>query len=375
MNSSHYGRFKGARRLAIVLAAGVWSAQVARPGLAQYIALGPPSFQADAARSYDTDLLNRLALTGQYEPEDPSRLAWLSVLQSFAMQADVDRALPWSPTRDGINAGISALRSAADSFYADVSPTGPSDISPTQQWLSFDEMQLTYSELGATFADFPGLSNRAAMRLFQVGRMIDATNFVMSAIAADALGPTVLLSDRVLDLDMLKRQSRLAANDLVALVAKAGAAKLPAQAGDDPLPSLNELWTMLHDFNQSLALSGVPRSGEGEPPGEPLSDPARQEPRPPKITRGHLEPAYPDIVQSLRAVRRQASRIESTITRLQWPADLLREWRKIQGYINGMSDEFGLTRSLDLSMAPRPRAQPERTPAGRSATRIYRGSP
>jgi hypothetical protein len=38
----------------------------------------------------------------------------------------------------------------------------------------------------------------------------------------------------------------------------------------------------------SPALSGVARLGEGEPPGEPLFDPARQEPRPPKITNGHL---------------------------------------------------------------------------------------
>jgi eukaryotic-like serine/threonine-protein kinase len=36
-------------------------------------------------------------------------------------------------------------------------------------------------------------------------------------------------------------------------------------------------------------LSEVSRFGEGEPPGEPLPSPARQEARPPKITQGHLE--------------------------------------------------------------------------------------
>jgi hypothetical protein len=33
-------------------------------------------------------------------------------------------------------------------------------------------------------------------------------------------------------------------------------------------------------------LNRVSRSGEGEPPGEPLSNPARLEPRPPRITQG-----------------------------------------------------------------------------------------
>jgi hypothetical protein len=36
-------------------------------------------------------------------------------------------------------------------------------------------------------------------------------------------------------------------------------------------------------------LNRVARIGEGEPPGKPLSHPARTEPRPPRITRGHLD--------------------------------------------------------------------------------------
>jgi hypothetical protein len=320
-----------------MLAAALCAASAPTAGLARQIAIGPPSFQADASRSYDTELLNRLA-SGQYEPEDLSRLAWLTVLQSLAMQSDVERALAGSPTGNQLDAEIITLRNAADSLYEDFRS---SDTSAANQRLLFDQVQVAYRQLQSTLGEFPGLSNRAAMRLEQVGQLLDATNHLMGVVEASQPGPTAAPSNQALDLVTLKRQSRLAANALVVLIDKTTDAELRLAAGDDALPELDELWTLLHDFNRSLA----------------------------------FEPAYASVVGDLHAIRRQAERIESMTLRPGWPPDLREGWRAAHAYIKAMSDEFGMPRTLELSTPPRSQPHPRGEPAPGTATRIYRGSP
>jgi hypothetical protein len=319
------------RPLVIAISLACFGAQSCVETDARQIAIGPPSSQADAATSYDTDLLNRLTMTGQFQPEDLARLARLTVLQALAMQADIQRASPGSITGGQLEADIATLRNAADSFYEDVRSTGTDETDPDRQRLLYYQMQVAYRQLDSALSQFPGVSTRATMRLQDVGRMIDLTSNIMSAIEAGEPGPVVPPLNQTLDLPTLKRQSRLAANSLVRLIQEARLQK-PRSPGDDPVPALEELWTSLHEFNRSL----------------------------------DLEPSFAEAETALRAIRRQANRLESRLSRLAWPALQLASWRSARASIKELADDFGMPRTLDRSLPPDPQGEGTRT-------RIYRG--
>ena len=58
------------------------------------IAIGPPSFQSNDFPSMETLILDRLAVGGQYNPQDLGTLAHLTVLESIAILADVQADMP-----------------------------------------------------------------------------------------------------------------------------------------------------------------------------------------------------------------------------------------------------------------------------------------
>jgi hypothetical protein len=338
MSSRSIGRRNAPRGFVCALVAATCAVLGARTGVAQQIAIGPPSFQADAVRSYDNDLLNRLELSGQYEPEDLSRLTWLSVLQSYVMQADVHNTLRGTPAGDMLETDISTFRDSADGLLEDLNSTDTSTTA-SQRFL-FDQMQSAYGQLDLTLGGFPGVSNRAMPRLERVARMINATNFVMDSIDAGQEDFVPLPPDRALDVATLKTLSRLAANELVAFIEKARTAQPQPPAADDPMPALHELWTKLNDFNRSLA----------------------------------LEPAYTDAKRPFSAIVRATNAVDAKISRLGWSALLRQPWHDARALISAMADEFRLPRTVQIGSPPRLGAQPARMLAASAATRVYRGS-
>ena len=76
--------------LALALTLGTTGACAQSP----IIAVGPPSFQSEDFPSLQSDILDRIAATGQLQPNDLPNLTRLMTLESVAMLADIHADMP-----------------------------------------------------------------------------------------------------------------------------------------------------------------------------------------------------------------------------------------------------------------------------------------
>ena len=97
---------------------------------AQNFVSRPPSFQAPGQRSLQNEILDRLATTGQFQPDDLPRLSRLVVLNSIAMLVDVRTDLNQTTIGNNLDADIIDLSEASELYYESVSATSldPPDI-------------------------------------------------------------------------------------------------------------------------------------------------------------------------------------------------------------------------------------------------------
>jgi hypothetical protein len=366
-----------ARAIAVLLASAAAMLTSRDTALGQIIAIGPPSFQTASGTSLQEQILDRIASTGQYQPGDLANLARITVLQSIAMFSDLSNDLTGSPAGVRLEAEASALWQAGVSFdevlrpsrpepsvasrgslypapetaYLEVEstlagasvddiidPSAPDLTSPARTQFLYDELQTAYRQLESTLGEFPGLSNRAASRLDDIGRMMGTMSVMMSTSAESAIQPR---AKRSLDLDALAIQLRMLANAIVNLNASTQEPALKRAVPTELRAQLDEVLALIEDLNGTLPLG----------------------------------PTTAEIVPAFHTIARRMARSEATIVRPDSPPQLQRPWRSVRTRMNVISDELGLPRVIDLAPPARPVARRAAPPRDRPGPVIYRGDP
>ena len=285
-----------------------------------------PSFQSPGSQSLEAQILDRLSVTGQYEPGDLASLARLAVLESISMLVNVRNDRPNGMLDSGMEAAVTALWDQAEDFYENVSES-PLDAAtlPRAQFL-FAQMMAAQRQVESTLGAFPALSPRAATRLQEVSRVSGAISSVMTMTEANVSRTLPIPPDRTLDLEAIRRQSQLLANDLVVLIEKLKADDPEGKRRHPVQEDLTGMLALVQDFEQKLA----------------------------------LEPPLRELQASYRQSRRRLWQIEAEIARLGWPAGLRLEWRRVPQAPNAISEAFGLPRVIELAPNPRPAAASNR---------------
>ncbi|MFI5455644.1 MAG: hypothetical protein ACHRXM_09350 [Isosphaerales bacterium] len=283
------------------------------PATAQQIQNRLPGFQAPASDSLEARILARLS-TGEYQPDDLPRLASLTVLESISTLVNIRDDLRDSPMGSLLEREATSLWDASQLFSETVS-SAPLDLATLSRAQSeFVDVRSAYRQLEATLGEFPGLSDRADTHLQAITRLLSATNGATGALEANLLRTVPLPVNRSLDVDEMRMQVQLLANDLVVLIGKVGNSRGERAANDGVLDDLNGMLAQVQDFGRRLSLE--------------LSFKERQE--------------------LFRVTRRRLWQVESRIGHLKWPADLRRQWRGVRERTNAISDDFGLPRVILL---------------------------
>ena len=322
--------------LALALTLGTTGACAQSP----IIAVGPPSFQSEDFPSLQSDIIDRIAATGQLQPNDLPNLTRLMTLESVAMLADIHADMPSSSMGNQLEGQIRQLWDSTELMSESVGD-GPLDseaLNRVQE--KYIDVENACRRLESTLGELPGLSNRASAHLRGLTRLNAATGTVMRAIEADLSVPVRRVTERQPDIESLRTQTRLLSNATVGFVSTVKRSKLPGPRGAAVARDLNELFAAIQDFER---LVGPASSTE-------------------------------QIQSTFRAIRRQASRVEARITQLGWPTDLARAWRGMREMMNEINDEIGLPRVISRATTAIASDLPKADSIKKQPARIYRGS-
>ena len=307
--------------------------------VAQYTAVGSPSFQSNNFPSMETLVLDRLAMGGRYNPGDLATLSHLTVLESIAMLADIEADMPNSVLGVVLQGQIRELWDAAAVFEESVSAVPLDTRTLNRMQPLYNDLQAAYEDVASTLSASAGLSSRAAAHLRNIASLTAATGTSMRAIESDLLAAVPLSAQRGADPDILAKQAHLLANQIVALIENVKVSKHQTSGWGAVTQDLQELFALVQGFERTLS----------------------------------AQPSNKEIEGPLHAVRRRLWRVEARIARLGWPSDLARQWRDVRNRFSAISDELGLPRVIDLA----PQAGPDHSSAPGSSlkptTRIYRG--
>ena len=325
---------------AIVFAAALVAIVCVTNVPAQYIAIGPPSFQSNNFPSVETLILDRLAVGGQYNPGDLGTLSHLTVLESIAMLADIQADMPNSVIGVRLEGEIRQLWDAAAVFEESVSAT-PLDMKTLIRVQPlYNNLQTAYEDVQSTLVGAAGLSTRAAAHLRGITSLTAATSTLMRAIESDLLAAGPPSGQPTADRDSLMNQARLLEKHIVALIANVKVSKHQTSGWSAVTNDLQELFALVQSFERTLL----------------------------------AQPSAKVIEESVHAVRRRLWRAEARIARLGWPSDLARQWRAVREQLSAISDELGLPRVIELAPVAQPDAQPSVAgPSKKTTARIYRG--
>ncbi len=185
---------------------------------AQIIAIGPPSFQSNDFPSMETLILDRLAMGGQYNPQDLGTLAHLTVLESIAALADIQADMQTSVLGVRLEGELRQLWDAAAAFEESVSAAPIDARTLIRIQPLYNEMQAAYQEVESTLSASAGMSSRAAAHLRGITRLTAAASTMMSAIESDLLAGAPRPPRRAADSDILAKNALLLANDILALI-------------------------------------------------------------------------------------------------------------------------------------------------------------
>jgi hypothetical protein len=329
-----------ARELAAILLT-LWAIAGSVTAEAQNIVSRPPSFQAAGDQSFENQILDRLTQTGQFQPDDLPNLARLVVLESIAMLVDVRTDLADTPIGNRLGPDITELSEASEVFYESISAP-PQDLADTARSLEFyGAVEDNFRRVESTLRELPGLSNQAAEHLRHVSRLMALLTPVMRDLQSNLPATISVPLNGSSELDSLRRQTRLLANDLVRMIISAGKPGEKRSGRDGVLIALEDLLDRVQGFDQALS----------------------------------LRPSNVDLEASIHALRRRFWRVEATIAESGWPADLRSGWQSLRERMNAISDDFGMPRVINLGTTGQSVAQPASVMPKRPIARIYRGSP
>ena len=203
----------------------------------------------------------------------------------------------------------------ASEVFSETVSSAPLDLTTLSRAQSeYVDVGAAYRQLEATMGELPGMSVRAATHLQAVTSLLSATNEVTGEMEANLLRTVPLPVDRSLDLDVMREQAQLLANDLVVLIGKVRDSRGGRAQRDGVLEDLNGMLALVQDFGRRLS----------------------------------LQLAFKELQESFRVIRRRMWHVEAKIIPLGWPADLQRQWRGVRERTNAISDDFGLPRVIVL---------------------------
>lgn len=308
---------------------------------AQNFVSRPSSYQAAGDRSFENQILDRFAQTGQLQPDDLPSLARLVVLESIAMHVDVRTDLAGTTAGNLLEPIVASLSETSELFYESVS-------SPTQDLASiirslqlYESAEVSYRRVESTLGEVPGLSNQAADHLRRVTRLMAMITSMMQELESSlsATNPVrPIASNR---LTSLQRQTRSLADELVRMIAKARTPNDQRLGQEVAVKDLEDLLVQVQGFEHMLS----------------------------------LRPSNVDLEISLHALRRRFWRVEATVVRPVRPAELWSGWRTLRERMNAISDDFGMPRVIVLGNSGLPIAQRTSVMLKPPIARIYRGSP
>jgi hypothetical protein len=285
-----------------------------------------PAFQAPASDSLETQMMSRLSL-GQLQPGDLDRLARLTVLRSISMLVNVRTDAPNSIIGSQLDQQITSLWDSSEAFYEVVSfsPLDPVSWEQAQYWLGM--MDTMTVQIQGSLGELPGLSRRAADDLQSLSRLRGNIESLMGLVESNLVDQAPAPLEPSLDFDALRQDSQQVANDLVALIAKAGDTGRGRPGRDALVTELTDLLDRLQSFSKLLSTGPTRKATE----------------------------------DSFRLARRQMWRVEGRIVRLDFRASLENPWRGVRNQINAISNALGLPRIVELAAPPRTLTGQERT--------------
>src|SRR5262249_15330477 len=161
--------------------------------------------------------------------------------------------------------------------------------------------------------------------LRSLSRLLVPIGSAMGSIESSLLDTAGANGGRVPDVGSLRRQTQLAANDLVSLIGKTGDAGRGRAARDAGMTQLTDLLERVQAFSRLLA----------------------------------IQPSLKAAQDSYRIVRRQTWRVENRLTHLEWRASLASPWRDVRDRLSAISNELGLPRVVEIAPAPQTLTVPE----------------
>ena len=240
--------------------------------IAQIIAIGPPSFQSNDFPSMETLILDRLAMGGQYDPQDLGTLAHLTVLESIAALADIQADMQTSVLGVRLEGELRQLWDAAAAFEESVSAGAIDARTLVRIQPLYNEMLSRLSRCGS---DLERVRRHVEPGRRSLARHHQAHRRGRHHDECDRVGPARRRSPaarRAADSDILDRQTLLLANDVLALDRKREKVQTPqlgmgrregrsaGAPGPDSIFSKN---TVRHRVRPTKSKHRCTRSGDG----------------------------------------------------------------------------------------------------------------
>jgi hypothetical protein len=332
------------RRLGPVLAMALAQAFcVAARAQNPIIAIDPPSFQLKNGTSYQTDLLDRLAISGEYSPDELIPLARLVALQSQAMFAGVryNLTIATSPLQMQLEGQVQTFWNPSSDLDDGLRYVGADAIGPLELGSSFGAMAMAYGQLNSSLGQFPGASHRAAENLSEVSPLLAATSNSLTTIGVAAPATEEAEPSAAFDPEPFKVRATIAANSLVALIVKVQAPEFVQPPRSDLVQHLNEMLDSLRELRRSLALA----------------------------------PSRSDVEQTMRAILGRIREIEPELVRPDQSAGVERDWREVRDEIAAIARALALPHVIDIGRRPATSFGPRPGRDARAAASDHRASP
>jgi hypothetical protein len=282
-----------------------------------------PIFQIDFSDSLQAQILDRIARTGWYEPDDLPRLARLGVLNSISMMVHVRYDVPDPSVGYRMQQEVASLWNSAEVFFQSAieAPLDATNLARNQFF--FAQLMAARGPVDSSLGGFPALSSRGAGRLIDFSQMTGEMSLDLSATEASIAGARAAPLELARDRDAMRTATQVLANDLVGLIEKLKAYDREKQKRTDAAQQeLNVMLARVQNFAETIP----------------------------------LELSVQDLQESYRAAWRQMGRVEAEINQLDFPADARVQWRRVRERANAISDEFGLPRVIELAPNPAPPA-------------------
>ncbi len=311
-----------ARRNGLVrlLVLGGWLAITPQPASAQNLENGViNSFEIAPAGSLEEELVNRLAMTQQFQSSDLPWLARLTVLETIAMYQNVRVDLRLTSIGARLEGEMSTLWDAAQIFYINVSYPPPDLAGLNRSRALLDDVGAAFRQVDSTLGQLPGYSPRAAFHLGDLERLFPVMTAVFNAIDAEVGEPAAAPTGPAPELVAIREQARRLSEGLRDLIGAVNEARPAATDRPSLVADLNGLLDLVQGFERTLSAA----------------------------------PSNQDLVAALRPLRSRVWSVEARIVRIPGTPELTRRWQQVRQRIDALSDDFGLPRILSLGPADR----------------------